>query len=113
MPTLCPFRARAARRLCRTRLSRLAAKADGLSQADAAVYVIVVGWRFVRVAIRFGVVWQIGRAGHLLPRPAQEGRNPLSGDAEALGDLVHCQAFGVQRTRLGPAHAGSTDVERF
>jgi hypothetical protein len=74
---------------------------------------IVVGWRFVRVAIRFGVVGPIGRAGHLLPRPAQEGRDPLSRDAEALGDLVHCQAFGVERARLGAAHAGSTDVERF
>jgi hypothetical protein len=49
----------------------------------------------------------------LLLRSAQEGRDPLSGDAEAFGDLVHCQAFGVERARLGAAHAGSTDVERL
>ena len=48
----------------------------------------------------------------LLPRLAQKGGDPLPRDAEAFGDLVHCQAFGVQRVRLGAAHACSTDVKR-
>ena len=43
---------------------------------------------------------------------AQKGRDALPCDAEALGNLLHRQALGVERARLGPAYVRSTPIER-
>ena len=43
---------------------------------------------------------------------AQEGRDALPRDAEALGNLLHRQAFGVERACLGSSYVRSTLIER-
>jgi hypothetical protein len=43
---------------------------------------------------------------------AQEGRDALPCDAEALPNLLHRQALGVERARLGPAYVRSALIER-
>ena len=43
---------------------------------------------------------------------AQEGRDALPCDAEALRNLLHRQALGVERERFGSAYVRSTGVER-
>jgi hypothetical protein len=46
-------------------------------------------------------------------RISQERRNPLTRDAELLGDLLHRHALAIERQRLGPADPGTDLIQHL